>query len=136
MSKLDTLQGKALELASQLGDGIRHVPDQAGKWIKAGAAIGAARAGTKLATSTARRNPAVVAAAAVAAAGAGLLIYAVRRRKKAEGAANGATIEGKAKRVEARRAASTRPPRKKATTKRAARSRSAGSTGTDSDTGA
>ncbi|MEO6264123.1 MAG: hypothetical protein ABIO58_04035, partial [Luteimonas sp.] len=63
-----------------------------------GAALGALKTGTRIATKFVRRNPAV---AVAAAAGAGLLWYAVHR--KAKQAENGA-IEGRATRIEAKRA--------------------------------
>lgn len=113
MSKLDTLQGRALELAGQVGDGVRYVvPDSAGKWLQAGVVLGAARSGAKTAGHVVRRNPALTVAAAIAV-GAGLAFYAMRRRKrKANGQAAGATIDGRSQRVEADRAASH--PRKAA----------------------
>ena len=105
MSKLDYLQDKAVQLAGQLGDGIRNVPDHAQKWFKAGVAVGAARAGGKALTRSARRHPVIAATAAATAmaAAAGLLVYAHRRRKAHEGQ----PIEGHSKRVEVRRATRT-----------------------------
>lgn len=98
MSKLNDLPGRALEIATQVGETIRdRVPDSAIKWVETGAALGALRTGTRVATTFVRRNPAV---AVAAAAGAGLLWYAARRRAKQ---AQDGPIEGKATRVEARR---------------------------------
>lgn len=115
MSRFDTLPGRALELATQVGEGIKNnVPDRAIKWIETGAALGALKTGTRLATQMARRNPVLTVAAA---AGAGLLWYAARR--KASQDANGGVIEGRSTRVEAKRAA----PRKTAS-KRAGSTRS------------
>ena len=105
MSKLESLSGRALELAGSVGDTLRdRVPDRAIKWIETGAALGVLKTGSRVATKFVRRNPAVAVAGAV---GAGLLLYAVRRqqRKSREQA-----IEGKATRVEAKKA----PPRKRA----------------------
>jgi hypothetical protein len=98
---LSTLPERALQLATQVGAGIKDaVPDKAIKWVETGAALGALKTGSRVATKFVRRNPAL---AVAAAAGAGLLWYATRRRaKQAEQAGNGA-IEGKATRVEARR---------------------------------
>ncbi|WP_407353388.1 hypothetical protein [Luteimonas sp. R10] len=118
MSKLDTLQGRALELAGQVGDGVRHViPAGAGKWLQTGAVLGVARTGAKTAGHVVRRNPTLAVAAAIAV-GAGLALYAIRRRqRKANGRAGGATIEGRSKRVEADR--TTKRPARKAASRRA-----------------
>jgi hypothetical protein len=98
MSTIERLPGRALEIAAQVGEGIKsRVPDRALKWIETGAALGAARTGAKVATKFVRRNP-VIAVAAVA--GAGLLWYAARRRAKQ---AEEGAIEGQSRRVEARR---------------------------------
>ena len=114
MGKLDDLSGRVLQLANQVGDGVRErVPDQAIKWIETGAALGALKAGSRIAVRFVRRNP-VLAAASVA--GAGLLWYATRRRAQQ---ARNAPIEGSAKRVEAKRAKASQPaskaPRKRRT---------------------
>lgn len=103
MTKLDYIQDRAMQLAGQLGDGIRSVPDHAQKWFRAGVAVGAARAGGKMLTRTTRRHPVLTATAAATAmaAAAGLLVYSYRRRK----AQDKRPIEGQSKRVEARRAA-------------------------------
>lgn len=99
MSKLEDIAGRASDIASQLGGSLKHsMPDKALKWVETGAALGAMRTGTRVATRFVRRNPAV---AVAAAAGAGLLWYAARRRAKRLEA--DAPIEGSAKRVEAKR---------------------------------
>lgn len=114
MNALTNLPERALELASHVGSGIKDaVPNRALKWVETGAALGALKTGTRVATRMVRRNPGIVVAAA---AGAGLLWYAAHRRAKQ--AENGA-IQGTATRVEAKRAsgngtrkrktASTRP---------------------------
>ena len=114
---LSTLPERALQLATQVGAGIKDaVPDKAIKWVETGAALGALRTGTRVATKIVRRNPAM---AVAAAAGAGLLWYVARR--KARQAQDGA-IDGSATRIEAKRAisrgngsrSSTRKPRKTA----------------------
>jgi hypothetical protein len=98
MSKLESLSGRALEIAGTVGDSIKNnVPDRAMKWIETGAALGALKTGSRVASKFVRRNPAVAIASAV---GAGLLLYAVRRQQKK--AQNGA-IEGKATRIEAKK---------------------------------
>jgi hypothetical protein len=112
---LSTLPERALQLATQVGAGIKDaVPDKAIKWVETGAALGALRTGTRVATRIVRRNPAM---AVAAAAGAGLLWYVARRKAKQ---AQDGTIDGSATRIEAKRAsgrgngtrAGTRKPRK------------------------
>jgi hypothetical protein len=97
MSKLGDAQDRALELIGDIGDGLRKaVPGKAMQWVETGAAIGAVRTGTRLATTFVRRNP-VLATAAIA--GAGLLWLAARQRAKQ---AERGPIEGTATRVEAK----------------------------------
>jgi hypothetical protein len=114
---LSTLPERALQLATQVGAGIKDaVPDKAIKWVETGAALGALRTGTRVATRIVRRNPAM---AVAAAAGAGLLWYVARRKAKQ---AQDGTIDGSATRIEAKRAGgrgngsrgTTRKPRKTA----------------------
>jgi hypothetical protein len=114
---LSALPERALQLATQVGAGIKDaVPDKAIKWVETGAALGALRTGTRVATRIVRRNPAM---AVAAAAGAGLLWYVARR--KARQAQDGA-IDGSATRIEAKRSTGrgngsrggTRKPRKTA----------------------
>lgn len=98
MSTIERLPGRALELATQLGDGIKsRVPERALKWVETGAALGAAKTGARVATKFVRRNPAI---AVAAIAGAGLLWYAARRRAKQ---AEDGAIEGQSRRVDAKR---------------------------------
>jgi len=85
--------GDLLELGSELGT-------RGGKWLEAGAKLGALRSGTKVATTLVRRHPV---AAVATVAGAGLLWYLARRKAKAAENGNGEVIEGSARRVEARR---------------------------------
>lgn len=116
MSKLENLPGRALELATQIGDGIKQkVPDRALKWIETGAALGALKTGGRVATKFVRRNPAM---AAAAVAGAGVLWYLARRRQKQ--VENGA-IEGSSTRIEAKRG--NGGARAKTASKRAPRAR-------------
>ena len=112
--KSDTLTDKAIALASQLGGGLKHLPDGAGKLLQTGAALGVARTGTRVAGALIRRNPAM---ALAAAAGAGLLWFAARRQqKKSEQNA----IDGRATRIEAKRAAPRKRAAKKTTTRSSA----------------
>jgi len=114
MSKLESLSGRALELAGNVGDSLRNnVPDRAIKWIETGAALGALKTGGRVATKFVRRNPAVAVASAV---GAGLLLYAVRRQQKK--AQQQGAIEGKATRIEAKKG--TTRTRTRAASKRTA----------------
>ena len=92
MSKFDKAQDRALELIGEIGDGLRKkVPDKAVQWLETGAAIGALRAGSKVAGTFVRRNPVLVGAAVV---GAGVLWYAARQRAK-----KSAVIDGQATRL-------------------------------------
>lgn len=98
-NSLATLPERALHLASQVGSGIKDaVPGKAMQWMETGAALAALKTGGRVATRVVRRNPAIAAAAVV---GAGLLWFAVRHRAK-QGREDEA-LDGKAKRVRARR---------------------------------
>ena len=103
MSKLTIISDRALELAEQAGAGLRHAGSSlrdagigAEQWIKTGAALGAAKAGFKVARGTVRRHPVAVATAA-AVVGAGVLAYVLyrkgRKRQQHE------PIEGQARRI-------------------------------------
>lgn len=117
MSKLNDLPGRALELATQVGEGIRdRVPDKAIKWVETGAALGALKTGGRVAGKFVRKNPVV---AVAAAAGAGLLWYAARRRAKQ---AQEGPIDGSATRIEAKRADAKPRVRRARTGKRSTRS--------------
>lgn len=110
MSKLGVAQDRALELMGEIGNGLRKaVPGRAAQWIETGAAIGALKTGTRVATRLVRRNP-VMATAAVA--GAGLLWLAARHRAKK---AQDAPIEGSATRVEAKKSSGTRARKRRTT---------------------
>lgn len=124
MSRHELVPDRALKLASQVGDNLKHmVPAGAGKWLDAGVKLGAVKAGSKVAAKVLRRNPAVFAAAA---AGAGLLWLVARQRaKRAEnGNASNGTSEGQSRRVEAKRGNGKATPRKPRARKSTARSRS------------
>ncbi|MBD9370346.1 hypothetical protein [Xanthomonas sp. XNM01] len=114
MSKLTIITDRALELAGQAGTGLRHAGaslrgagHDAEKWLKAGAALGAARTGAKVATTMVRRNPVAVAAAA-AVVGAGVLAYFVYRKRREQVNAQGEPIEGQARKVTSTRRAPAR----------------------------
>jgi len=100
------------------------VPDKAIKWVETGAALGALRTGTRVATRIVRRNPAM---AVAAAAGAGLLWYVARR--KAKQARDGA-IDGSAMRIEAKRS-SGRGNGSRAGTRKARKTTSSSRTSTE-----
>jgi hypothetical protein len=103
----DVVPDRALRLAGQVGDTLKDaVPDRALRWVETGAALGALRTGSRTAGKFARRHPVALVATAV---GAGVVWYALRQRAKRK--ADDATqdehaedvIEGRARRVEARR---------------------------------
>ena len=101
MNTFERFPERAMELASRVGDGIRDaVPDRAVKWVETGAALGALRSGTRVAGKFARRNPTLLVAAA---AGAGLLWYAARRRARKHDGVGNEAIEGRSRRIEAKR---------------------------------
>ncbi|MCE7032366.1 hypothetical protein LY625_06980 [Lysobacter sp. GX 14042] len=109
MSRFDRISDRALDLAGDVGDRLRHaIPDDVGQRLRGalpsraggglletGVALGAMRSGAKVAGSFARRHPAALAATV---AGAGLLWYAAQRRKKRQ--AGGTTYEGTATRLD------------------------------------
>jgi hypothetical protein len=101
MNKLGSIPERALELASSVGDNLKHAVPAAGRWLETGAKLGVLKSGAKVAGTFVRRNP-VIAVAAVA--GAGLLWYAAHRRAKRAANGEGEAIEGSAKRIDARRA--------------------------------
>lgn len=108
MSRLQSLSGRALEIAGNVGDTLRNsVPDRAMKWIETGAALGALKTGGRTATKFVRRNPAITVALA---AGAGLLLYAVRRQQKKR---HDGAIEGRSTRIEAKKGAASKPRARK-----------------------
>lgn len=115
MSRLTVITDRALEraldLAHTAGDGLkqaggnlggslRHFGPTATDWLKTGAALGAVKTGGKVATTMARRNPAVTIAAA--AVGVGLLGYALYRKQQKKKLANGHVVDGQASRIAAR----------------------------------
>lgn len=114
MSKVTVITERALELLGQAGDSMKHVGPSATKLLQTGAALGAVKTGSKIAVNLVRRNPVIAVAAAL---GVGVMAYAAKRKREKDGHA---PIEGRSKRVEAKRvtgtakraAAKTATPRK------------------------
>lgn len=124
MSKLTTITDRAMDLVSQAGTGLKHVGPSATKLLQTGAAMGAIKTGGRVAVKFARRNPVVAVAAAL---GVGVLAYAAHRKRKRDEA--NAPIEGRSKRIEAKRVNGTGKARKStASTARAPRARKASTT--------
>lgn len=98
MSKLTIITDRALELVSQAGSNLKQAVPSADRLLQTGAALGAAKTGGKLAVNFVRRNPVV---AIAAAAGVGLLAYAAYRKRKRDQA--NAPIEGRSRRIDARK---------------------------------
>ena len=58
MSRLDMIPDRALDFASSVGDSLRHVvPDNAGRWLDAGAKLGAIKGGAGRKTRRHARHP-------------------------------------------------------------------------------
>jgi len=117
MSKVTIITERALELLGQAGDSMKHVGPSATKLLQTGAALGALKTGGKLAVGLVRRNPAIAVAAAL---GVGVMAYAAKRKRDKDGSA---PIEGRSRRVEAKRVTGTakRTAPKSTATKTAAR---------------
>jgi len=108
MNRIESISERALELASSVGDNMRHALPRAGQLLDAGAKLGVLKSGARVAGTFVRRNPAVIAAAV---AGAGLLWYAAKRRaRRVEEEQDEHAIEGSSRRVEARRGSGRRAP--------------------------
>lgn len=125
MNRLDSLTGRALELAHLVGDNVKHAVPRAGELLDAGARLGVVKTGARVAGNFVRRNPVWVAAAV---AGAGLLWYAAHRRaKRAERTGDKehdrGAIEGSARRVDAKRATRKSPARAAGRSRTASRPR-------------
>ena len=100
MNRLDSLSERALDLAGQAGESLRGLAPRASTLLNSGMKLGAARAGARAGLMIVRRNP-VIAIATLA--GAGLIWYAARRRAQRAENGGGETIEGSARRIEARK---------------------------------
>lgn len=125
IDKLNSLPGRALDLVSQVSDGFKHmVPSGAAKWLDTGAKLGALKAGSRVAMTVVRRNPAI---AVASVAGVGLLWYLARRRARQ---AEHAPIEGTATRIDARRSNGQTPPGKRRTTGTRSKPRHSGQSAT------
>lgn len=132
MNKLDLLPERALDLASQAGDALRAMGPKASTLISTGAKLGALKTGARVGLAVVRRNP-VIAVATLA--GAGLLWYAAKRRASRAENSEGTTIEGTARRVEARKSKSgTATKRSRAATGSRARKSSGRSGGASTET--
>lgn len=114
MSKFTIISDKAIDLVGQAGSSMKHMVPSASKLLQTGVAVGAMKTGGRVALAFVRRNPVVAVAAAV---GVGVVAYAASRRRKLEEAAN--PIEGRSRRVDAKRvgsaskrASAARPARK------------------------
>lgn len=115
MSTLDSLSGRALDIAQSIGDNLKQLTPRATTLLDAGAKLGALRAGTKVAGIFLRRNPAVVAATVVAG---GLVWYAAHRKKQRDQAnGHGDSVEGSARRVDARRGNASQTRRRTGTSR-------------------
>lgn len=129
MIKLHTLSGRALDLAEQVGDNMKVLVPSAETLLATGAKLGALKTGARVAGLFVRRHPAMMVATV---AGAGLLWYAAKRRaRRAEqgnDAGNGGrqSIEGRAKRVDARNGNGGATAGRRKTTATGARKRTAG----------
>ena len=119
MSKLTTITDRAMDLVSQAGTSLQHVVPRASKLLQTGAALGAVKTGGRVAVGFVRRNPVVAVAAAL---GVGVLAYAAHRKRKRD--ALNAPIEGKSKRIQAKRVNGTGKARS-ASAPRAPRARKA-----------
>jgi hypothetical protein len=100
MNKLDLLPERALDLASQAGGALRTLGPKASTLLSTGAKLGALKSGARVGLMVVKRNP-VIAVATLA--GAGLLWYAAKRRAARAENGEGQTIEGSARRIEARK---------------------------------
>ena len=117
MSKLTIITDRALELVSQAGASLKQAGPSASKLLQTGAVMGAVKTGGRVAVKFVRRNPVVAVAAAL---GIGVLAYAAHRKRKKD--ALNAPIEGRSKRIEAKRVNGTGKARA-TTTARAPRAR-------------
>ncbi|MEO6102239.1 MAG: hypothetical protein ABIP44_01200 [Pseudoxanthomonas sp.] len=112
MSKLTTITDRAMDLVTQAGTSLKHVGPSATKLLQTGAAMGAVKTGGKVAAKFVRKNPVVAVAAAL---GVGVLAYAAHRKRKNDEA--NAPIEGRSKRIEAKRVNGTGKARKTTSTR-------------------
>ena len=116
MSRLDSISDRVMDLVGQVGDGIRdHMPTRNGTLLRTGAALGAARTGSRVAGHFLRRNPALVVATVI---GAGAAWYAVHRYRKKQAA--GETLDGQSRRIEPSATARRNRTRRKAAAAQAA----------------
>jgi hypothetical protein len=109
-TQLIALPERAVDLAGRFGGEVMDLVPRATKLLGAGATLGVAKKGSKVAMTFVRRHPVAAVATVV---GAGALWYLARRKaKQAENGDGRATIEGSARRVEAKRPARRTAARK------------------------
>jgi len=99
-TQLIALPERAMDLAGKWGGEVMDMVPRVSQWLETGAKLGALKSGSKIAMKFVRRHPLATVATV---AGAGALWYMAH--KKAKEARNGDTIEGSARRVEAKRPA-------------------------------
>jgi len=111
-------------MAGKWGGDVMDLVSVAGKWLETGAKLGALKSGSRLAMTFVRRHPLATVATV---AGAGALWYMARRAKqRMENGEDREPIEGSARRVEAKRAGTTRrAPRRTTARKRTTRTQPA-----------
>lgn len=120
-TKLIALPERAVEFAGKWGGDVMDLVPRASKWLETGAKIGVVKTGSSVALKFARRHPIAMVATV---AGAGALWYLARRAKKRAEEGNGREpIEGSARRVEAKRAGTTRRAPRKSTARKTTRTR-------------
>jgi len=123
-TQLIALPERAMDLAGKWGGEVMDMVPRASHWLETGAKLGALKSGSKIAMKFVRRHPLATVATV---AGAGALWYMARRAKqRMENGEDREPIEGSARRVEAKRAGTTRrAPRKTTARKRTTRTQPA-----------
>jgi len=86
MSTVSRVSDIALELANQAQTGGQKSGISAAEWLKAGAAIGAIKSGSRALGRSAQRNPKTSVTAIAAVLGLGVIGYLVYRRNQRDNA--------------------------------------------------